>query len=105
MKAAYIQQTGPPENIIVGDLPTPEPTGNQVLVRVKAAALNPIDTYIRSGSVPMNIPLPFIPRLRFGRRCRESGARCETIQSRRSRVGILPRPARSTRHVRRVRRC
>src|SRR4051794_30963306 len=45
MKAAYITQTGPPENIIVGDLPTPEPTGSQVLVRVNAAALNPIDTY------------------------------------------------------------
>jgi NADPH2:quinone reductase len=60
MKAAYIQQTGPPENIIVGDLPTPEPTGSQVLVRVKAAALNPVDTYIRAGAIQMNIPLPFI---------------------------------------------
>jgi NADPH2:quinone reductase len=60
MKAAYIKQTGPPENIIIGELPTPEPTGGQVLVRVKAAAVNPIDTYIRSGSVPMNIPTPYI---------------------------------------------
>jgi NADPH2:quinone reductase len=61
MKAAYITQPGPPENIIVGELPTPEPTGSQVLVRVKAAALNPIDTYIRSGMVKMDIPWPFIP--------------------------------------------
>jgi NADPH:quinone reductase len=60
MKAAYIKVTGPPENIIVGDLPTPEPTGSQVLVRVKAAALNPIDTYVRSGTVKMDIPNPFI---------------------------------------------
>ncbi len=60
MKAAYIKQTGPPENIIVGELPTPEPTSSQLLVRVKAAALNPVDTYIRAGTVPMNIPLPFV---------------------------------------------
>jgi NADPH:quinone reductase len=60
MKAAYINQTGPPENIIVGELPTPEPAGNQVLVRVKAAALNPIDTYVRSGTVKMEIPRPYI---------------------------------------------
>lgn len=60
MKAAYIKQTGPPENIIVGEFPTPEPTGSQALVRVRAAALNPVDTYIRAGTIPMNIPLPFV---------------------------------------------
>ena len=60
MKAAYITQPGPPESIIIGDLPTPEPTGDQVLVRVKAAAVNPIDTYVRSGTIKMDIPLPFI---------------------------------------------
>jgi NADPH:quinone reductase len=60
MKAAYIKQTGPPENIIIGDLPTPVPTGRQVLVRVKATALNPVDTYIRAGTIPMSIPLPFV---------------------------------------------
>jgi NADPH2:quinone reductase len=60
MKAAYIHEPGPPENIIVGTFPTPEPTGRQVLVRVAAAALNPVDTYIRSGTIKMDIPLPFI---------------------------------------------
>ena len=60
MKAAYINAPGPPENIIIGDLPTPEPAGSQVLVRVRAAALNPIDTYIRSGAVKMDLPLPFV---------------------------------------------
>jgi NADPH2:quinone reductase len=60
MKAAYIKQNGPPENIIVGELPMPEPTGSQALVRVAAAALNPVDTYIRAGTIKMDIPLPFI---------------------------------------------
>ena len=60
MKAAYIKQVGPPENITFGDLPTPEPTCAQVLVRVTAVAVNPIDTYLRSGAVKMELPLPFI---------------------------------------------
>lgn len=60
MKAAYINDPGPPENIILGELPTPEPTGNQVLVRIAAAALNPVDTYIRSGTIKMPLPKPFI---------------------------------------------
>src|SRR5690242_20617464 len=60
MKAAYINQPGPPESIVVGELPKPQPTAGQVLVKVGAAAVNPIDTYIRSGAVKMDLPLPFI---------------------------------------------
>lgn len=60
MKAAYITKPGPPESIIVGELPAPEPTGSQVLVRVAAAAVNPIDTYIRGGMVQMQLPYPFV---------------------------------------------
>ena len=60
MKAATIEQTGPPENIQYRDLPAPEPTARQVLVKVAAVAVNPIDTYIRSGAVAMNLPLPFV---------------------------------------------
>jgi NADPH2:quinone reductase len=60
MKAAFIQEPGPASNLKYGDLPMPEPQGTQVLVRVGAVAVNPIDTYIRSGNVKMNLPLPFI---------------------------------------------
>ncbi len=49
MKAAFIRQTGPPENIIYGDLPAPDPSPGQALVKVHAVAVNPIDTYIRAG--------------------------------------------------------
>ena len=41
MKAAYIEQTGPPENIVYGDLPQPQPQGSEVLVQVKAVSVNP----------------------------------------------------------------
>jgi NADPH:quinone reductase len=60
MKAAYIKQTGPAEDIIYGDLPQPQPSGAQVLVKVGAVAVNPIDTYIRSGAVAQSRPIPFI---------------------------------------------
>ncbi len=60
MKAAYIEKVGPPENIHFGDLPKPKPAGSQVLVRVKAVAVNPVDTYIRSGMYAAELPRPFI---------------------------------------------
>ena len=60
MKAAYIQQIGPPENIRYGEFPSPQIKPSEVLVRVKAVALNPIDTYIRAGAIPMPIPLPYV---------------------------------------------
>ncbi len=60
MKAAYIEKTGSVDQITYGDLPKPKATGAQVLVQVKAVSVNPIDTYIRSGAVAMDLPKPFI---------------------------------------------
>jgi len=60
MKAAFIEEPGPPEKIIYGDLPKPTPTGSQVLVRVAAVAVNPVDTYIRGGAIAFPLPKPFI---------------------------------------------
>lgn len=60
MKAAYIQETGPSSVIQFGDLETPEPASGQVLVRTSAVAVNPIDTYIRSGAVNAQLPSKYI---------------------------------------------
>ncbi len=60
MKAAYINHTGPPENIVYGDLPKPQPVDAQVLVKVEAVDVNPIDTYVRSGMVAAALPNPYI---------------------------------------------
>ena len=61
MKAAYFEETGPPDVLRYGDLPKPEPRDRDVLVKVEAAALNPVDCYIRAGLVAMPLPKPFIP--------------------------------------------
>lgn len=60
MKAAYIEKVGPPENIIYGDIPTPQPQDNEVLVKIAAVAVNPVDTYVRSGMLSFDLPLPFV---------------------------------------------
>lgn len=61
MKAAYIEQVGPPEAVRYGELPMPVLKGAEVLVRVTAVSVNPIDTYIRSGAVAAwPLPQPFI---------------------------------------------
>lgn len=61
MKAAFIESTGSPDVIRYGDLPTPAPKQGEVLVRIGAASLNPIDLYIRAGTVQMPLTFPFIP--------------------------------------------
>ncbi len=60
MKAVYIERVGPPENIRYGELPTPAVGERDVLVQVAAVTVDPIDTYIRSGAYPIDLPSPFI---------------------------------------------
>jgi len=60
MKAAYITQTGTPDVITYGDLPDPKPGRRQCLIKVGAVDVNPIDTYIRSGSIPAKLTFPSI---------------------------------------------
>jgi len=60
MKAAFINEFGPPEKITIGELPDPKPGPGQYLVKASAADVNPIDTYIRSGLIKMNLPMPYI---------------------------------------------
>jgi len=60
MKAAFIRETGAPEVIGFDDLPDPRPGPSEVLVRVDAVAVNPIDTYIRSGTVAIELSFPYV---------------------------------------------
>ena len=62
MRAIQISQFGNPDVLEVVDVPMPEPGPNQVRIRVWAAGVNPVDTYVRSGAYgdrPMPASLGF----------------------------------------------
>ena len=60
MKAAFIEATGPAANIRIGSVDVPAVQPQQVLVRTGAVAVNPIDTYVRSGNVTLELPPRYI---------------------------------------------
>jgi NADPH:quinone reductase-like Zn-dependent oxidoreductase len=58
MKAARIHRFGPPQVLMVEDIPRPEPGAGEVLVRVHAAGVGPWDAWIRAGKSALPQPLP-----------------------------------------------
>jgi len=61
MKAIRVSEFGGPEVLKVAEVPDPKPDSSQVLVRVKAAGVNPVDAYIRTGTYPRKPTLPYTP--------------------------------------------
>ena len=62
MKTIRVHQFGGPEVLQLEDLDTPAVGPNQVLIRIRAVGVNPVDTYLRSGTNPA-ITLPYTPGL------------------------------------------
>jgi NADPH:quinone reductase-like Zn-dependent oxidoreductase len=58
MKAARIHRFGPPDVIVVEDIPRPNPAPGEVLVRVAAAGVGPWDALIREGKSKVSPPPP-----------------------------------------------
>lgn len=61
MKAIVVREHGGPEVLKLEELPDPTPKANQVVVRLKAVGVNPVDVYIRTGAYARKPALPFIP--------------------------------------------
>src|SRR2546428_12543793 len=60
MKAARFHQHGGPEVLRYEDAPEPKLDPGEILVRVKACALNHLDIWIRQGIPALQVPLPHI---------------------------------------------
>lgn len=60
MKAAIFRQHGGPEVLEYADVPEPKIRADEVLVEVKACALNHLDIFVRGGLPGIEIPLPHI---------------------------------------------
>jgi len=61
MKAIHVSEFGGPEVLRLQEVHDPKPDTGQVLVRVEAAGVNPVDMYIRAGAYPRKPALPYTP--------------------------------------------
>ncbi len=61
MKAIIVREFGGPEVLRYEEVETPEPGDREVLVKVEAAGVNPVDTYIRTGTHAQKPQLPYTP--------------------------------------------
>lgn len=61
MKAIVVREFGSPDVMTLEDVPEPVPGPGQITIRVRAAGVNPVDTYIRSGIYARKPNLPYTP--------------------------------------------
>lgn len=58
MRAVVFDRHGPAEVLRVADLPVPEPTSDQLRIRVRAGGVQPFDTMVRQGTLPVPVRFP-----------------------------------------------
>jgi NADPH2:quinone reductase len=61
MRAIIVHEFGKPEVMKLENVPAPTPAPSQVLVRIRAVGVNPVETYIRAGTYARKPNLPYVP--------------------------------------------
>jgi NADPH2:quinone reductase len=61
MRAIRVREFGGPEVLRLEEIADPQPGEGQLVVRIHAAGVNPVDTYIRAGTYARKPPLPYTP--------------------------------------------
>lgn len=61
MRAAVLRAFGPPENLVIEDVPDPEPGPGELRIAVAISGVNVFDTHLRAGAVPDLYPMPELP--------------------------------------------
>ncbi|MCC7068822.1 MAG: NADPH:quinone oxidoreductase family protein [Burkholderiales bacterium] len=74
MRALYCRNFGPIDDLVVADIPMPEPAAGQVLIDVKAASLNFPDALTVQGRYQVKPPTPFVPGAEYAGVVRSLGA-------------------------------
>jgi NADPH2:quinone reductase len=101
VKVIRVHEFGGPEALTPEELPEPQPAGDEILVRIQAAGVNPVDTYVRAGAYSELPALPYTPGLDAAGTLAEtdervyvsgslSGTYAECVVCRRDQVHALP---------------
>ncbi len=80
MKVAWIREHGGPEALQVGEAPEPAIKANEILLRVRASALNHLDLWIRGGLPGLKIPMPHVLGSDIAGEVVRTGELCERIK-------------------------
>jgi NADPH:quinone reductase len=80
MKAVLCKALGPPADLKLEDLPSPEPGPEQAVVAVKAAGLNFFDTLIIEGKYQFKPDPPFSPAAEFAGIVKTVGEAVQTVR-------------------------
>jgi alcohol dehydrogenase len=91
MKAAVFHQHGPLDNLRLEEVPDPRPGPTEILIRVRAVALNGFDPMVLRGIPGLKTPLPMIPGADIAGEVVELGAEVDRVRWRPGdRVTVVP---------------
>jgi len=88
MRAVRIHSFGGPEVLHLDEVPQPEPSENQALVRVVAAGINFIDVYQRTGLY--KVPLPYTSGMEAAGTVEKAGPGCDLVPGTRVAWAMAP---------------